>query len=765
MVATVVKRDGRREAVSFDQILARVEALRGADLAAVDPVRVAKTVVQGVRDGISTAELDALTVDTAASLSVYHPDYSYLAARVAVSHLHKTTLPSVAAVLPHLADDVRAFAEAHLPAIDAALDFAADFRYDIFGFKTLEKSYLLRDPATDRVVERPQVMLMRNALGIHVGDLASALDTYARTSRGEFTHATPTLFNAGTRSPCMASCFLLTVRDDSIEGLYQTLERCAKISKAAGGVGVSFTHVRGAGSRIASTGGRSAGLLPFLRVYEATARAVDQGGGKRRGAFAVYLEPWHKDLLTFLDLKKNHGAEELRARDLFYALWVPDLFMRRVEADGPWSLFCPSDCPDLVDLYGPAFDERFAAYERDAAVPRRTLPAREVWTAILDAQIETGGPYMLYKDAVNRKSNQANLGTIRGSNLCTEVVQFASADEVAVCTLGSLALPRFVRGEEFDHAGLAQAVRALTRNLNRIVDLNAYPVPEAAASNRRHRPVGLGVQGLSDAYVLLGLPFDSADAAALNREIFETVYHAALSASCELAEADGPYETFAGSPAAAGQLQFDLWRAADGEGAVGGDDVLFSGRWDWAALKARIAAHGLRNSLLVAPMPTASTAQILGNVECFEPPTSNLYVRRVQAGEFALLNRHLVRALEARGLWTEATRAAIVAARGSVQGLPGVPEDVQRLFKTAWEISQRSIIDQAADRGVFVDQSQSLNLFLAAPDHAKLSSMHFYGWRRGLKTGMYYLRTKPAADAVAVTVDVTDPPACDACTA
>tara|TARA_B110000046_G_scaffold20720_3_gene19625 strand:+ start:1345 stop:3738 length:2394 start_codon:yes stop_codon:yes gene_type:complete len=779
MATAVVKRDGRREPVSFDKILRRVTSLCDG-LKAVDVVKIAQRVVQGVHDGVTTSQLDELAAQTAAALAAHHPDYAKLAARVAVSNLHKMTEGSLHAVAHALADDVRAFYAAHASAIDGALDWDKDFRYDYFGFKTLERSYLLRDAASMHVIERPQVMLMRVALGIHCGDLDAALETYRLMSQGVFTHATPTMFNAGTPHPHLASCFLLPVAADSIEGIYDTLKRTALISKGAGGIGFSVSNVRAAGSRIASTGGRSAGILPFLRVFDATARAVDQGGGKRKGAFAAYLEPWHADVRVFLDMKKPHGIEELRARDLFYALWIPDLFMKRVEANASWSLFCPSTCPELVDLWGPAFEARYAACEAEGKAVA-TLPAQELWFAILDAQIESGVPYLLYKDACNRTSNQQHLGTIRSSNLCTEIVQYSSADEVAVCNLASLSLPAFVvdgegarGGASFDFAAFAHAVRVVTRNLNKVIDRNAYPLEEARRSNLRHRPLGLGVQGLADVFLMLDMPYDGAAARALNMQVFEALYHAALDASCALAERDGPYATYAGSPAARGLLQFDLWGEKAAAALAG-----CAQRCDWAALKARIAAHGLRNSLLVAPMPTASTAQILGNTECFEPITSNVYVRRVLAGEFAIVNKHLVKRLEALGLWTDAVRTSIIAANGSVQGVPSIPADVKRLFRTVWELSMRSVIDLAADRGPYVDQSQSLNLFVAEPTHAKLTSMAFYAWNKGLKTGMYYLRTKPAADAVKITVPVAeeavasscqrggggDPASCEACSA
>ena len=768
MSISVVKRDGRREPVSFDQILARVrDQSDGLD---VDVVMVAKSVVGGVIDGVSTVQLDELTVDTAASLAGKHPDYSRLAARVAVSSLHKMTSDSIVSVLSFLGAEERAFAFKHAAEMDAAIVWQRDFMFDIFGFRTLERSYLMRDPCTDRVIERPQLMFMRVALGIHCGDLDAIVETYHHLSLHKFVHATPTLFNAGTSHASLASCFLLTVSEDSIHGIFDTLQKCAQISKSAGGIGVSFSNVRASGSLIQTTGGKSAGLVPFLRVYDAAARAVDQGGGKRKGAFAAYLEPWHLDIMSFLNLKKNHGNEEMRARDLFYGLWVPDLFMRRVEEDAEWTLFCPSACADLLNLHSEAFDARYEEYERDVSVRSSRLPARKLWTAILDAQIETGTPYVLYKDACNRKSNQQNLGVIRCSNLCTEIVEYSAPDEIAVCNLASLSLPAFVTTVEdeprFDFDALASAVRIVTRNLNRIIDRNHYPLEEARRSNLRHRPLGIGVQGLADVFFMLGEPYDGANARGLNRDIFEAIYFASLDASCRLAERDGPYESYEGSPTSAGLLQFDLWAR---EGKCDAGQIAAESQWDWNGLRARISAHGLRNSLLVAPMPTASTAQILGNTECFEPITSNLYVRRVLAGEFTMLNRHLVSALQARGLWTESVRQAIVAGNGSVAHVPGLPDDLKRRFKTAWEMSQRALIDLAADRAIFIDQSQSLNLFVAEPTHAKLSSMHFYGWKKGLKTGQYYLRTKPAANPIKVTLPVgmedCSRDTCESCTA
>ncbi len=766
----VINREGVRVPVDFNKILVRIQSL-AEGLSGVDCVRVSQRTILGVHDGVQTSDLDDLAADTAASFASFHPDYAKLAGRIAVSNLHKKTEGSILAT--RLSGPAKAFAVRHRQALDAALRWQNDMNYDYFGFKTLERSYLVRDLGTNEVVERPQVALMREALGIHAGagegaaeetedaDLARVLETYAMLSEGEATHATPIKFHSGSAHPTLASCFLLPVEDDSIDGIYHTLHKCALISKNAGGIGVSISNVRATNAPIHSTGGRSNGILPMIRVFEATARYVDQGGGKRKGAIAMYLEPWHADVRVFLDMKKNHGADELRARDLFYALWVPDLFMRRVQEAGKWTLFCPSKCGDLVDLHGEDFDRKYEEYEWTPGVAVATVEAQELWFAILDSQVETGTPYMLYKDACNRKSNQKHLGTIRSSNLCTEIVQFSSADEIAVCNLASIALPKFVREKQegadaaprvgermyahgsFDFGRLHEVVRILVRNLNRVIDINEYAREEARRSNLRHRPMGLGVQGLADTFAMLDYSFDSDEARALNKDIFEAIYFAALSASCEAAEREGAYETYAGSPASQGILQFDMW----------GVEVTDE-RWDWSGLRARIQKHGLRNSLLVAPMPTASTAQILGNNECFEPFTSNVYVRRVLAGQFPLVNRHLVRDLEKMGLWTEEVRQLIIAGSGSVQHVPCIPDRLKDKYKTVWEMSMRVLIDMSADRGAFIDQSQSLNLFVAEPNHTKLSSMHFHSWKKGLKTGMYYLRTKPAVDAVKVAVPV-----------
>tara|TARA_B110001450_G_scaffold254688_1_gene280559 strand:+ start:4462 stop:6759 length:2298 start_codon:yes stop_codon:yes gene_type:complete len=744
MPTTIIKRNGDREDVHFDKILTRIRA-QSIGLSRVDPVRISKRVVQGVCDGVTTAALDELAADTAASLCSVHPEYSTLAARIAISRLHKETSGKMDD-LHHMLDETCIhFICDNYDTIHSALVWDRDFDYDYFGFRTLTRSYLIRDASGEHIVERPQQMYMRIAIGIHCGDIKRVLETYENLSLRRFTHATPTMFNAGTKFPHLASCFLLPIGDDSIEGIMETNKRCALISKSAGGIGFSVSNVRSSGSRIHSTGGISSGLLPMLRCFEATARYVDQGGGKRKGAFAAYLEPWHPDIFTFLDMKKNHGIDELRARDLFYALWIPDLFMRRVQENGTWSLFCPYTCPDLVDMYGATFDAAYIEYENTPNVAARTVNAQDLWFAILDAQIESGNPYLLYKDACNEKSNQKNLGTIRSSNLCTEIVQYSSDTEIAVCNLASISLPSCIdENGAFSHTQLADTIRIMTRNLNRVIDRNAYARKEARYSNLRHRPIGLGVQGLADVFALLNLPFDGKMARKLNTEIFETIYFAALEMSCQLAIDDGSYASYNGSPMSMGILQMDMWD--------GGIDKC-SERWDWKALRARIAQYGVRNSLLVAPMPTASTAQILGNNECFEPFTSNIYVRNVLAGEYTVVNKHLVRALDDLGLWDDDMRQNIIAGEGSVQGIPGIPDGIKTVFKTAWEISMRAVLDMSADRGVFVDQSQSLNLFVSEPNHKSLSSMHFYGWKLGLKTGVYYLRTRAAASAVKVTVD------------
>ncbi|CAO3607885.1 unnamed protein product [Cunninghamella blakesleeana] len=752
----VYKRDGRKERVLFDKITSRISKLcDGLNEQYIVPPQIAQKVVTGMYQGITTVELDNLAAETAAYMTTTHPDYAILAARIAVSNLHKETDNKFSEVVeklyhhehpklkqpnPLVSKDLYDTVMEHKDKIDNTIEYSRDYDFNFFGFKTLERSYLLK--IDNRIVERPQHMIMRVALGIHGQDVDSAIKTYNLMSLKYFTHATPTLFNAGTPHPQLSSCYLVNMKDDSIEGIYDTLMTCAQISKSAGGVGVGFQKIRGSGSYIAGTNGTSNGIVPMLRVYNDTARFVTQGGGKRNGSFAMYLEPWHVDVFDFLDLRKNSGKEELRARDLFLGLWICDLFMKRVEENGQWSLFCPNEALGLDQVYGDEFEQLYIKYEREGRA-RRTVDAQKLWFAILDSQIETGMPYMLYKDACNKKSNQQNLGTITCSNLCTEIIEYSSPDEVAVCNLASLALPKFINTETktFDFEKLHEVVKVVAANLNKVIDVNYYPVEEARRSNLRHRPIGLGVQGLADAFLLLRLPFDSPEARQLNKDIFETIYFSALEASCELAEKYGHYETYEGSPISKGVLQHDMWN-------VEGSD-----RWDWTGLRSKIAKHGVRNSLLVAPMPTASTSQILGNNECFEPYTSNIYTRRVLSGEFQVVNHHLLKDLIDRGIWNEQTKNMIIAHNGSVQNVPTVPDDLKALYKTVWEISQRVIIDMAADRGAFIDQSQSMNLFTGEPTYGKLTSMHFYAWKKGLKTGMYYLRSRPAVDAIKFTVD------------
>ncbi len=752
----VVKRDGRREAVKFDKITARVNKLSyGLNTQYVDPVKVAQRVINGVYSGVTTSGLDNLAAEEAASMSIIHPDYALLASRIAVSNLHKNTEKSFSKVMTALyhyvdpktnapaallADDVYEIIVKNAEELDSTIIYDRDYNFDFFGFKTLEKSYLLK--MHGKVAERPQQMYMRVAIGIHKEDIKSAIKTYHLLSEGWFTHATPTLFNAGTPKPQMSSCFLLTMKDDSIEGIYDTLKQTAKISQSAGGIGLSIHNIRAKGSYIKGTNGTSNGIIPMLKVFNDTARYVDQGGGKRKGSFAVYIEPWHDDIFEFLDLKKNTGAEELRARDLFLALWTPDLFMKRVEEDKDWSLFCPNEAPGLQDVYGEAFEALYEKYELEGKA-RRKVKARELFARIIESQVETGVPYMLYKDAANQKSNQKNLGTIKSSNLCTEIMEFTSPDEVAVCNLASIALPKFVMNGAFNHDELFKVTYTATRNLNKIIDRNYYPVKEARNSNLKHRPVGLGVQGLADTFVLLRMPFESQEAKTLNRDIFETIYYAALSASKDLAKEEGAYESYEGSPISQGIFQFDMW------------NVQPSDRWEWNVLREEILKFGVRNSLLIAPMPTASTAQILGNNECFEPFTSNMYMRRVLSGEFPVVNKYLLKDLVELGLWSNEMKQVIMANNGSIQNIPQIPDNLKAIYKTVWEIKQKDLIDMAADRGAFIDQSQSLNIFMESPNFAKMSSMHFYAWKKGLKTGMYYLRSKPAVDAVKFTVDNT----------
>lgn len=750
----VLKRDGRKESVKFDKITARIHKLCYGLNPMVDPTMVAMRVIEGIYDGVTTSELDNLAAEVAAANTVRHPDYAQLASRIVVSNLHKNTEKSFTATMKLLyeyidpktgenasliAEDVYQVIQDNAEILDSTIIYDRDFSYDYFGFKTLERSYLLK--LKGQVAERPQQMLMRVAVGIHKTDIDSAIATYHKMSQGWFTHATPTLFNAGTPKPQMSSCFLLTTKEDSIPGIYDTLKQCAQISQSAGGIGLSIHDIRAKGSYIKGTNGTSNGIVPMLKVFNDTARYVDQGGGKRKGSFAIYLEPWHADIMDFLDLKKNHGKEENRARDLFYAMWIPDLFMERVEANGNWTFMCPNECPGLADTHGDEFVKLYEKYEKEGK-GRKTIKAQELWFKILESQIETGTPYMLYKDACNGKSNQQNLGTIKSSNLCTEIVEYTAPDEVAVCNLASIALPKFVTEEgTFDHEKLFEIAYQVTFNLNRIIDYNYYPVPEAKNSNLRHRPIGIGVQGLADAFILMRYPFDSEEARKLNAEIFETIYYGAMTASKDLAKEEGPYESFKGSPVSKGVFQFDMW------------GVKPSNRWEWDVLRKEVKKHGVRNSLLLAPMPTASTAQILGNNECFEPYTSNVYTRRVLSGEFIIVNKHLLKDLVKLGIWNDKLKNKLIAANGSVQNIDEIPENLKQLYRTAWEISQKSILDMAADRGAFICQSQSLNLFMPSPTFSKLTSMHFYGWKKGLKTGMYYLRTKAAASAIKFTVE------------
>jgi ribonucleoside-diphosphate reductase alpha chain len=751
----VLKRDGRRETVKFDKITARIERLcYGLNSDYINPITVSKKVIDGLYDGVTTVELDKLASETAASMTTKHPDYATLAARVAISNLHKETSKSFSNTMkrlytykdpkteenaPMLSTEIYGIIKKNAALLDSSIIYDRDFNYDYFGFKTLERSYLMK--CLGKIVERPQHMLMRVSVGIHGENIEKAIETYHLMSDKWFTHATPTLFNAGTPKPQLSSCFLLTMKDDSIDGIYDTLKQTARISQSAGGIGLSIHNIRATGSYIKGTNGVSNGIVPMLRNFDMTARYVDQGGGKRKGSFAIYLEPWHADIFEFLELKKNHGKEELRARDLFYALWTPDLFMKRVEENGDWSLFCPHEAPGLADCHGEEFEKLYTKYENEGK-QRKTIKAQDLWFAVLESQTETGTPYMLFKDAANKKSNQKNLGTIKSSNLCTEIIEYTSPDEVAVCNLASIALSKFVIDGKFDHQKLYEVTQVVTRNLNKVIDINYYPVAEAKNSNLRHRPIGIGVQGLADAFSLLRLPFDSEEAQQLNKEIFETIYFSAVVTSMELAKIDGAYSTFEGSPMSQGIFQYDMWGVTPD-----------SGRWDWNSLKQEVKEHGVRNSLLLAPMPTASTSQILGNNECFEPYTSNIYTRRVLSGEFIIVNKHLLKDLIARGIWNEDMKQQLIAANGSVQAIPGIPQEIKELYKTVWEIKQKTLIDMAADRGAYIDQSQSFNVHIQNPNFGKLTSMHFYSWKKGLKTGMYYLRTKAATDAIKFTIE------------
>jgi ribonucleoside-diphosphate reductase alpha chain len=755
MKQCVVKSSGKREEIKFDKITQRIKRqCRDLDMSYVIPTEVTRRVAESVVDGITTAEIDELISQEAARMVTVHPDYSRLAARILVTRWQKSIPSSFCDNLGRLYDHIDPVTGRHAPLVSSeliqltsnsklsehlerAIVHERDKDFDYFGLTTLARGYL--KSIDGQPAETPQFMWMRVALGIHGDDLESVLSCYEGLSTGRYIHATPTLFNAGTPRPQMASCFLQSLADDSIDGIFSTYKQTAHISKWAGGIGLHVHNLRAKGSLIAGTGGSSEGIVPMVKVLNEVARYVNQGG-KRKGAFAVYLEPWHADVEEFLELKKNHGKEELRARDLFYALWVPDLFMQRVQEDGVWSLMCPHKSPGLSDVWGPDFDKLYTQYETEGRFVRQ-VRARDLWMKVITAQIETGVPYILYKDSANRKSNQQNLGTIKSSNLCTEIIEYSSPEETAVCNLASIALPKFVADGRYDLEALRTTAYEVTRNLNRVIDRNYYPVEQAQSSNQLHRPIGIGVQGLADVYATLGLDFDSPEAAELNRSIFSHIYYGALEASCDLAKQDGPYSSYAGSPASQGLLQFDLWGVEPQAGL------------DWARLKKRIAKWGLRNSLLVAPMPTASTSQILGNNECFEPFTSNLYVRRVLSGEFVVVNKHLVRDLISLGLWSEEMKNEIVRGGGSVQAIERIPASLRRRYRTVWEMSMRPIIDQAADRGAYICQSQSMNLFIASPNAGSVNSMHFYAWEKGLKTGMYYLRSKPASAAKAITVE------------
>ncbi len=752
----VTKRNGVRESVSFDKVLSRVrKASRGLE---VNPDALAQQVLSQIVDGVKTSELDELTAQLAASLSTLHPDYATLASRIAISNHHKNTRASFSEVVETLSnqvmpatgektsllnDELLEIVRKHADRINAKIDASRDYLLDYFGFKTLEKSYLLKDTSM-KIVERPQHMWMRVSLALWGDNFDRAFETYDFLSQKFFTHATPTLFNAGTPRQQLSSCFLLAMHNDSIAGIYKTLGDCAAISKYAGGIGLHVHNIRARGSLIRGTNGVSNGLIPMLRVFNNTARYVDQGGGKRNGSFAIYLEPWHADVEDFLKLKLNTGAEEERARDLFYALWISDLFMERVENNQQWTLFCPNEAPGLADVWGDEFRTLYEKYEAEGR-GRKKVDAQKLWFQILDSQMETGTPYLVYKDAANRKSNQQNLGTIKSSNLCSEIIEYSSPEETAVCNLASIALPAYVDEKSVDWTKLRNATKVATRNLNRVIDINYYPTPETRNSNFRHRPIGLGVTGLADVFAMLELPWESDEAAKVNQLIFEHMYFAAVEASCEVAIAEGPYSSFDGSPASKGKLQPDLW------GVVPMTET--SGELDWKGLREKVMKHGLRNSLLLAPMPTASTSQILGYNECFEPFTSNLYTRRTLAGEFIVVNKYLLRMLMKAGIWSEGLKQEIVARNGSIQGIASIPESIQAIFKTSWEIKQRTLIDLAAARGAFVCQSQSLNLFLSDPTYSKLTSMHFYAWKKGLKTGCYYLRTKAPVTAQKFTID------------
>jgi len=759
----VTKRSGEREIVAFDKILQRIKKLGQEANIRINYTTLVMKVIDQLYDGISTTKIDELSAEQCASLASTHHDYNILAGRIVVSNHHKNTEESFSYVMkslynyldkhgkqsPLVSKELYDFVLANGDELDAMCDYSRDYLIEYFGFKTLDRAYLIK---IDKITaERPQHMWLRVAVGIHCGTavehgLPFAMDhikkTYDLMSQKYFTHATPTLFNAGTPHQQLSSCFLLAMESDSMDGIYNTLKDCAMISKWAGGIGLHIHNIRATGSHIRGTNGTSTGIVPMLRVFNHTAKYVDQGS-KRHGSFAIYLEPWHADIELFLQMRKNHGDEELKARDLFYALWIPDLFMKRVKEDGMWTLMCPDECPGLADVYGDDFDKLYIEYETTRKC-RKTVKARDLWFQVLDAQMETGTPYLCYKDAANKKSNQQNVGTIKSSNLCAEIYQYSDATESAVCNLASIALPAFYNSttKTYDYEKLHDVTRTITYNLNRVIDINYYPTPKTERSNKRHRPIGLGVQGLSDVFMMMDIPFASDEAKLVNKMIFETIYHAALTESCAIAKVDGPYETFAGSPASKGQLQFDLW----------GKEPL-ADRYDWTTLKSDIMTYGIRNSLLLAPMPTASTSQILGYNECIEPITSNIYSRRTIAGEFIMANKYLMNDLIRLDLWNEKIKNSMVANHGSIQHIDAIPQDIKEKYKTVWEIPMRAVIDMAADRGAYICQSQSLNLWVEAPDYSTLTSMHFYAWSKGLKTGIYYLRRRGRHQAQQFTIE------------
>jgi ribonucleoside-diphosphate reductase alpha subunit len=751
----VTKRDGQLTTVEFDKILRRLKILGNEAGIKINYTALAMKVIDQLFDGISTTKIDELSAEQCASMGSTHYDYTTLAGRIVVSNHHKNTNPSFREVMtclynfidkrgkpsPLVSDELyKIVCDDTDGELDKLCDFSRDYLIDYFGFKTLERAYLMK--IDGKTVERPQHMWLRVAIGIHGADMTSVKETYGYMSRKYFTHATPTLFNAGTPHPQLSSCFLQAMESDSVDGIYNTLKDCATISKWAGGIGLHIHNVRASGSHIRGTNGTSNGIVPMLKVFNNTAKYIDQGGGRRNGSFAIYLEPWHADIEMFLQMRKNHGDEELKARDLFYAVWIPDLFMERIKVNGKWTLMCPDECPGLADVYGDEFVALYTKYETDGK-GRMTVNARDLWFQILDAQMETGTPYILFKDACNKKSNQKNIGTIKSSNLCTEIVQYSDENETSVCNLASIALPAFVSADGvMDYDELHNVTKIVTNNLNRVIDVNYYPTPKTQRSNLRNRPIGLGVQGLADIFMLIGIPFHSDEAKLINKRIFETIYHAALEKSCELAMRDGPYETFAGSPASQGILQFDMWNV---------DPT--NDRYDWTALKQQIITHGIRNSLLLAPMPTASTSQILGYNECIEPITSNIYNRRTLAGEFILTNKYLMSDLLKLDLWNEKMKNNIIANNGSIQHIETIPQEIRDKYKTVWELPMKHLIDMSADRGAFICQSQSLNLWLEDPNYNTLTSMHFYSWSKGLKTGIYYLRRRARHQAQKFTIE------------